>query len=82
LLLVWLFTGLIEAAYMPGRFWVVVLGFLFAPLTALAWALIVHFGHEAGRWWPVVLTALALFELGLLGRWFRGSKGKKEKGGD
>ena len=81
LVLVWLFTPLIEAAYLPGRMWVVVLGLLFAPLTALAWALIVDFGHDGSRWWPVLLPAPAPSELGLLSRWFRG-KDKKEKGGD
>jgi hypothetical protein len=83
LVLVWLFTDLIEAAYtVHGRLWLAVLGLLFAPLTALAWALIVYYGHDASRWWPALLAAIALFELGLLSRWFRGHKGKKEKGGD
>lgn len=82
LLLVWLFTDLIEAAYIVHeRLWLAVLGLLFAPLTALAWALIVEFDYDTTRWWPALLAAIALFELGLLSRWFRG-KGKKEKGRD
>jgi hypothetical protein len=82
LLLVWLFTGLIEAAYLPWRMWLAVLGLLFLPLTALSWALIVHFGYDAGRWWPALLATIALFELGVLARWFRGEQGKRGKGGD
>ena len=82
LLLVWIFTDLIEAAYLPGRIWLALLGLVFAPLTALTWALIVEFDYDTTRWWPALVTAIALFELGLLSRWFRGRKGKKEKGGD
>jgi hypothetical protein len=79
LLVAWL-TNYTDAAYMhAGRTWLLVLGFLFLPLTALAWALIVHFGHDASRWWPAALTVIALFELGILARWFRGEKGKKKK---
>lgn len=81
LLLVWLFTDYTEAAYLhAGRLWLLILGFLFLPLTALAWALIVHFGHDASRWWPALLAVIALFELGVLARWFRGDKGKQKRG--
>jgi hypothetical protein len=75
LLIVWMFTDYTEAAYQDAdRTWLLILGFLFLPATALAWALIVHFGNGDSRWGPAVLTAVALFELGLLTRWFRGER--------
>jgi len=68
LLLVWLLTDYTEDAYLhQGRLWLLGLGFLFMPVTALAWALVVHFGYDTAEWWPVAVIGAALFDLGLLG---------------
>lgn len=66
LLVVWLFSDWLEAAY-DTKIWPV-LGFVFLPLTTLAYAGAMHYGDRA--WTPVgvamVVTAL-LIDLGLLG---------------
>lgn len=69
LLLLWLFDYTEPAYESQGRGWVLVLGLIFAPLTTLAYALVVHFGYDATEWWPAVIIAAVLFDLGLLGRW-------------
>ncbi len=80
LLLVWLLTDYTNAAYLnAGRFWLLALGFVFMPLTALAWGLLVHFGHDTAEWWPVVVIAAVLFDLGLLDRWIRQEKKHKRE---
>lgn len=80
LLLLWLFDYTEPAYESQGRGWVLVLGLIFAPLTTLAYALVVHFGYDATEWWPAVIIAAALFDLGLLDRVFgRGRDRDKRK---
>ena len=79
LLLVWLLTDYTEEAYLyQGRLWLLGLGFVFMPVTALAWALLVHFGHDTAEWWPAVVIGAALFDLGLLDRLRRQDKKRKQ----
>ena len=72
LLLVWLTSDYLDVAYRT-RIWPV-LGFLFMPLTTLAYAFAMHFGHF--QWTPIgvgaVVTAV-LIDLGLLKK---GSSGR------
>jgi hypothetical protein len=65
LILVWLFSDYLDTTY---RTWLwPLLGFVFLPLTTLAYAFAMHFGHFA--WTPIgvaaVLTAV-LVDLGLI----------------
>lgn len=77
LILLWLFDYT-EAAYEHrDRSWVLVLGLIFAPLTTLAYALVVHFGYDATEWWPAVIIAAVLFDLGLLDRVF--GRGRRDR---
>lgn len=57
LFLVWIFTDRVPAAY--DHSWIVaVLGFLFLPWTALAWALVwAPFGGVSGFGWFIVVLA-------------------------
>ena len=80
LLGVWLLTDYTYAAYQhAGKTWLMFVGLLFAPLTTLAWALIVHFGYRGTDWWPAVVIGAVLFDLGLLDRWLgeRGGRGER-----
>jgi len=67
LILVWFFTDYLEVAY-EGRFVWLVLGFLFKPLTALAYGLCVYFDLTGEDWWVAILIVAALVDLGLVGR--------------
>jgi hypothetical protein len=70
LILVWLLTDYLEIAY-EGKFIWLVLGFVFMPLTALAYGLCVHYDLTGGDWWVAILIVAALFDLGLVGRFKR-----------
>lgn len=66
LLLVWLFSDYLRDAY-ETKIWPF-LGFLFMPLTTLAYAFAMHQGEGrlTGFGWAVVITAV-LVDLGLFG---------------
>ena len=66
LLLVWLLTDQLDPAY-EGRFLWLILGFLFMPLTALAYGLCVFYDLTTHDWWIGIVVAAALFDLGLVG---------------
>lgn len=75
LFLVWIFSDYLDQVY-TTKIWPV-LGFVFMPLTTLAYAFAMHFGH--GEWTAVgaaaVITAV-LVDLGLIGT---GAKAKKHR---
>jgi hypothetical protein len=70
LILVWFLTDYLEVAY-EGKFVWLVLGFVFMPLTAVAYGLCVHYGLTTEDWWVAILVVAALFDLGLVGRFRR-----------
>lgn len=77
LFLVWLFSDYIGTAY-ETKIWPF-LGFVFVPLTTLAYAFAVHQsggGPLTGVGWAVVITALVV-DLGLFGT-SRRKRGKKK----
>ncbi len=66
IVLVWLFSDFLTKPY-PNFFWPV-LGFIFLPLTTLAYAWAWHFGGGSITGLGVVVIVLAvLFDLGTLG---------------
>lgn len=75
LLLVWLFSDYLLEVY---RGWLApLLGFLFLPLTTLAYAFAMHFG--GGEWTPVGIGAVvtaALVDLGLFRSGTRRRRGR------
>lgn len=78
LFLVWLFSDYLDAAY-ETNFWPF-LGFLFLPLTTLAYAFAMHQsggGELTGVGWAIVITALVV-DLGLFGT-SRRKKGNGQK---
>ena len=77
LLLVWLLSGYLQAVYQG---WVVpLLGFVFLPLTTLAYAFAMHFG--GGEWTPVGIGAVVTALLVDLGLFRTGAKARKGDGG-
>jgi hypothetical protein len=65
LILVWLFSDYLDTAYRT-RIWPF-LGFLFLPLTTLAYAFAMHYGNFA--WTPIGVAAVVtavLVDLGLI----------------
>lgn len=64
LILVWLFSDYLDTAY---RTWIwPFLGFVFLPLTTLAYAFAMHFGHF--EWTPIGVAAVVtavIVDLGL-----------------
>jgi hypothetical protein len=66
LILVWLFSDYLDAAYQT-KIWPL-LGFLFMPLTTLAYAWAKHYGNGSVEGIGLVVVVLAvLIDLGLLG---------------
>ena len=75
LILVWLLTDYMDVAY-EGRFFLLILGFVFMPLTALAYGLCVFYQLTEREWWIAIVIAAALFDLGLVG----GARSRKKEG--
>lgn len=67
LILVWLLSDYLDQAY-DGRYVWLVLGFVFMPLTTLAYGLCIHYALTSEDWWIAIVIAAALFDLGLVGR--------------
>lgn len=66
LVLLWLFTGWLSAAY--GTWVVPVLGFFFAPLSTIWYAVVRHYYGGAWTLWPLIGMALAIaVDLGIVG---------------
>ena len=66
LVLLWLLSSWFSAAY--GGLLVPVLGFLFAPLTAIWYAVVQHYFGGAWTLWPLVGMALGIaIDLGVIG---------------
>ena len=63
--LIWLFSGYMERAY-DTKIWPL-LGFLFMPLTTLAYAWSMNTYHEVRGLGLVVVVLAVLFDLGLIG---------------
>jgi hypothetical protein len=76
LFLVWLFSDYIGDAY-QSNFWPF-MGFLFMPLTTLAYAFAIHQGggHVTGFGWAVVITAV-IVDLGLFGTGAKNARDRK-----
>jgi len=75
LLLVWLFSDYLETAYRT-KLWPL-LGFVFLPLTTLAYAFAMHFGHFA--WTPIGVAAFVtafLVDVGLIRKGSSGRRGR------
>jgi len=75
LLLVWLLSDYLDGAFVGQRLWVV-LGFIFMPMTLLAYGLVIHFQGAVEGYWLIPVVLAALFDLGLLGKLKPSSKGK------
>jgi len=67
LILVWLFSDYLDAAY-SGRLLWFVLGFLFMPMTTLGYGLVIYNHGSVESYWLIAVIAGALFDLGLLGK--------------
>jgi uncharacterized oligopeptide transporter (OPT) family protein len=65
IVLLFLFTTFLQRAY--SSLIVLVLGFLFLPLTTIVYAYIVNGNHAIDGIYLVALIIAALFDLGLLG---------------
>jgi hypothetical protein len=65
LVLLFLFTTFLQKAY--SSLIVLVLGFLFLPLTTIVYAFIVNGGHTVDGVYLVALIVSILFDLGLIG---------------
>ena len=70
LICVWLFSDLLGRAY-DTILWPV-LGFLFMPLTTLAYAWSVREAGSVQGWYYVLMTLAVLIDLGLIGSGARG----------
>ncbi len=60
----WLFTNFFRA--IPGMI-VLILGFLFLPLTTIAYAYFANTGHPTDAVFLIVIIIAALIDLGLIG---------------
>ena len=74
LILIWFFSDLLQNAY-ETLLWPL-LGFLFMPLTTLAYAWSVRSSGSIEGWHYVLMTVAVLFDLGLIGQ---GAKGRKQE---
>lgn len=75
LVLVWLFSTVLQTAY-KSVLWPI-LGFIFLPLTTLVYAWVIHTnGAITGAWWVAVALA-ALADLGMFSQGARSRRTKK-----
>jgi len=72
LVLIWFFSDLLQNAY-ETLLWPL-LGFLFMPLTTLAYAWSVRATGTVEGWYFALMTVAVLFDLGLIGKGARGRK--------
>lgn len=66
LFLLWLFTTYVTRAF-PGGFLVPLLGFIFLPLTTLAYVYVTDSGVGFGTLGVVLMVVAFLFDVGILG---------------
>ena len=65
LVALFLFTNYLQKAY--SSLIILVLGFIFLPLTTIVYAFIVNGGHPVAGIYLIALVVCALFDLGLIG---------------
>src|SRR6476661_6288540 len=65
-LLLWLFTNFMNRAYAGAAIWAV-LGFLFLPVTTLAYAWAINAHGSIDGLWIVLLIVTVMVDLGLVG---------------
>ena len=76
LIAVWLFSDLLQNAY-ETLLWPL-LGFVFMPLTTLAYAWSVRATGTVDGWHYALMTLAVLIDLGLIGKGARGRRQKEE----
>lgn len=77
LILIWVLTDYLDTVFTGQLTWVV-LGFLFMPMTLLAYGLVAHFQGAVEGYWLGPVIAAALYDLGLIGRLIPGRGGKDD----
>lgn len=77
LILVWALSDYLDTVFTGQLTWVV-LGFLFMPMTLLAYGLVMHFQGAVEEYWLAPVIAAALYDLGLLGKLLPGKGGKDD----